>query len=672
MTLRGLVHAFPLETVLQLLAETGKTGELGVRGEDGRAGALGMSEGKLVSARYDGEHGEAALGALFTIQRGAFDLSPLERVEAGGTGSEQALAGELDDLLDRAVTQRDRLIAIRELIPHDRVRFRLSERAAELPEIRLSADQWRALLTVDSQRDVRAIAEKLGIRRFAALEVLAGLMRAGMIDAAGETAASDERSGGPEAAGIAPTASGEPVDLRGDVPDFPLDAIVQLLAATKKTGRLEVRSGTERYELGLGDGRLVSASYEEEKGELALGAAFTVERGEFEYVPTASAPEANLDGDLEALLYRAELTRDRIAADRALVPSERARFRLSERAAEHPEITLNPDQWRALLAVNGERDVAAIAQQLRMRRLPAMVLMAGLVREGLVDVVEAPAREAAVVSPPPEAPAAPEPMPAALPAAPEREAPPPAAWEPPPAEAAPAEAAAGPAVTEAPPAWEPSPPAWEAPPAPAWEPAAPAWEAPAVEPPPAEPQPAELDPRLAVFGAPAAPGVMAEPMAVAPAIAVPEKKKGLRGLFARPAPAAVAPAAPPGVRPAQLAAFANELLAGYNSGRYGKGRVEDRMPSRLMRVDEQADPIDRPLPTVNDGIDVSSLEHEGLPDRQTLPYLATLVRLIYEDAERALGRDKAKRGFRDARDKLFGKDLSLFNAPEVAGRIPKV
>ena len=155
-----------------------------------------------------------------------------------------------------------------------------------------------------------------------------------------------------------------------------------------------------------------------------------------------------------------------------------------------------------------------------------------------------------------------------------------------------------------------------------------------------------------------------------------EKKRGglFGGLFgAKPQAAGkMAPASLARTSAGQLAFFANELIAGYNSGQYGKARVEDRMIGLLMRVDEQADPIDRPIPVTNDRIDVASIDDGALPESQSVPYLATLVRQIYDDAERALGKDKARRGFRDVRDRVFGKNAAVRHAPDVAGRMPKV
>jgi hypothetical protein len=91
-----------------------------------------------------------------------------------------------------------------------------------------------------------------------------------------------------------------------------------------------------------------------------------------------------------------------------------------------------------------------------------------------------------------------------------------------------------------------------------------------------------------------------------------------------------------------------------------------------MRVDEQADPIDRPLPVVDDRLDVQAMERVALPEAQAVPYLAFLVTTIYGDAEKAFGRDKAKKGYKAAHLQLFGGDASALAGPDLAGKLPKV
>lgn len=767
MGLRAALEDFPLETILQLLAATEKTGRLEVRGDDGE-GSIGFAGGRLVSADFEDAVGTPALGATFAIARADVEFRP------GPAPERQDLSGDLDGLLDRAVEERDRIAQVRESVPSDRARFRLSERAAERAQITLSSDQWRTLLAIDGERDVPAIAATLGTTRLAAHELLAGLARAGLIDVVAPPPDATDRPAYrrlPPMAPIPPTDAGEAVVLRGDVAEFPLETIVQLLVATRKTGRLELRDIEELARLGFSGGALASATAGEEDGDLALGAAFTVTAGEFDFVPMPEPPAANLSGTVDELLDRASALRDRVGAVRALIPSERSRLALSDRATRNPEISLTAEQWRVLLAVNPQRDVTMVAEALRMRRLPAMILFADLIRGGFVDVVPADAEltwpyverrrapwqpaPAAAPTPPPMAVTETPPLPVVtetppLPVVTETPPPPaptePAAAEPPPPEPAAADdrlaalsGVFGPAEpTPPPPAWEPpatgteaeaaqaTAAAWRATwsvpsalPEPAWEPTPPA-EPEAIAEPEVE-APADVDPRLAVFAAPPAgtePAVAAPPEASvepesvapeeppAPAPAWPEptrsrpepvaghplpqmgpleeappltaqpettKRAGLFGGLFGGSSTVTRPRLPSArTRAGQIALFANELIGAYNSGRYGKERVEDRMIGLLMRVDEQADPIDRPIPVANERIDVGAIDAELVPEAQAVPYLAALVGQVYDDAERVLGKDKARRGFRDVRDRLFGKDHVVLQAPEVAARMPKV
>ena len=505
--------------------------------------------------------------------------------------------------------------------------------------------------------------------------------------------------------------------LRGELDSFPLETVVQLIHSTNKTGQLEVRgSDASGGTLGFDGGRLVAAIAGEDSGEPALGVIFAVGTGAFEFIPWTEAPAANLAGDLDQLLDKAVEERDRIVAIRKVIPDDRSRFRLSERAAEKGNITLAPDQWRSLLAVNGERDLFAVADHLKAGKRATRATLAALVEAGFIDVFE-PAAEAALpaytaeaapaeaAAPEPQTwvPARPVPEPEPAPAAPLAQSPsqdPRQDWEQP--AAAPSReweqpqtdlradlaaaldkrmSAPAPVPTKK---WEPEPPQpspIDSPPAQDERLAAlsgvftQAQVAPApVEPPPAA-EPARGADRITEWSR------MAAEMQAAPGPAE-EKKKGLFGFLKKDEAAKDAPSASAAVtagapasgigRAGQLASFSNALLAEYNSGQYGKGRLDDRMANLLMRVDEQADPIDRPLPIVDDRIDAQALDRENMPEEQAVPYLAMLVLQIYEDAERTFGKDKAKRGYRAAQQQVFGADASALTAPDVIGRLPRV
>jgi hypothetical protein len=516
------------------------------------------------------------------------------------------------------------------------------------------------------------------------------------------------------------------VTLRGSTGEFPLEVVLRLLADQKKTGELSIRGQGGEGALGLAEGRVVTAVFGDEQPIPALGQVFQITEAQFEFTPWNDAPTANLEGDLQDNLRKAAEYREWMASVRQVIPNDSVRFRLSERAAEQGAVTFTSDRWRVVLAVNGERDVNSMASHLHLERDAALTTLAGLVRDGVIETMEAPAAAEPKPSPVAQAPA---PVPAPVEAAPEpapappqvdekewsaslvREAAPEPAPEPPPPAA---DAWAPPATTEPapredrlaalfnPPAasdaadpWAGSPaptaPAaeetdrWSAP-APSegdWMPAA-AEPAPLSEhdamrlsaltaPPPSQTEPAVDSHAATDIGSPSPSEWAPPPVVEAPA----PKKKGLFGLGG--AKEKIAPVERPirietgaASRAGLLAALSNALITEYNSGDYGKGRVEGRIPSLLMRVDEQADPIDKPLPVVDDRLDVQALERVALPEQQAVPYLALLVSTIYGDAEKVFGRDKAKRGYRTAQQRVFAGDTSALSGPDLAGKLPKI
>src|SRR2546427_206035 len=116
--------------------------------------------------------------------------------------------------------------------------------------------------------------------------------------------------------------------------------------------------------------------------------------------PWASEPEANLEpGDLASVLKRAADARDRLEAIREAIPDDHLRFKLSAKAADQGTVTLTPARWRALLMVDGERDVLSIATLLGVPRMDALSVLAELVKEGVVETLPRPMHAEASMPP---------------------------------------------------------------------------------------------------------------------------------------------------------------------------------------------------------------------------------------------------------------------------------
>ena len=658
MTLRGSVASFPLETIVQLLAATAKTGQLEVR-SGAESGTLGFAEGRLVSAVSGDDAGDPALGAVFTISEGDFEFVPW------GEPPDANLAGDLNQLLDRAVVQRDKIVSDRELISDDRMRFALSDRAAAHGEVRLSAEQWRALLAVNGERDLPAIAGQLRLGRLATLAMLADLVRAGIIEV--RDAPPEPPSGGPGSGPGGGIASGTPSFTSAPpVREWDRPRSEALAPAAVEPAPEPAPAWAPEPEPAAPEPFAAAA-------EPYAPAPESYAPAPEPYAPAPEPPPA---------------APERIAA----VPE---RFTAPEPSAAVPEPT--PEvaaAWEAPPPIPPREtrtwDERAAARETPVWEQPATPAPAPELERPSWDAPTPEVRSWDAPAPAPAPPAASWDAPVEQtrswqpPAAPtetERDWGLPAqdwekaasssssaAWtEPARTETARPDAALNDTLADRIAALEGQDTASASPTGdtaiderlsalsglfgtpPVAQPAAPAW-------------PAE-EPRATTFAPPVAEPAPAPP----PPVEEPKKKGGLfSGLFkkeepraAAPPPAATAPAQQTGSRVAKLAAFANALLDEFNNGQYGKGRLDDRIANLLMRVDEQADPIDRPLPIVDDRIDVSTLERANMSERQVAPYLALLVSQIYQDAEHAFGKDKAKRGFKTVQTAVVGDAAAL-------------
>src|SRR5688572_10670909 len=100
--------------------------------------------------------------------------------------------------------------------------------------------------------------------------------------------------------------------LRGELRDFPLRVVLDLLGKQKKTGELQLRAGDRLGALGLADGRVIAAVFADEEPLLALAAVYDLEEAGFEFTPWNEPPPANLSGSLDELLKQAADVRRRI------------------------------------------------------------------------------------------------------------------------------------------------------------------------------------------------------------------------------------------------------------------------------------------------------------------------------------------------------------------------
>jgi len=185
--------------------------------------------------------------------------------------------------------------------------------------------------------------------------------------------------------------------LQGTLDTFELPDVLRLLASTRKSGRLHLRSDRGEGDVWLADGRVVGA----EAGGTAdvADALFELLRaheGAFAFEPGESPGKAAEPADVEPLLAGAEAKLVEWRAIEAVVPSLAAWVGLAPELAG-PEVTVPADTWRLVATIGSGVTVGELGQILGLGEVAVSALVRDLVDLGLGAVTAAPAHPAPTV-----------------------------------------------------------------------------------------------------------------------------------------------------------------------------------------------------------------------------------------------------------------------------------
>lgn len=178
--------------------------------------------------------------------------------------------------------------------------------------------------------------------------------------------------------------------LQGTIDEFPLTDVLQLLSSSAKSGRLLVEGDRGRAEVWIEGGVVVG-------GASPVGAAgaaqlvFELLRfadGTYEFGPGGSAPEVDVDPTpLSDCVPQASELLEEWSRITAVVPSRRHRVRPCTEL-EVESVTLDPQEWSAVVGAGDRPDVATLEARLGLDELACGSLLVALVERGLFEVDE--------------------------------------------------------------------------------------------------------------------------------------------------------------------------------------------------------------------------------------------------------------------------------------------
>jgi Domain of unknown function (DUF4388) len=173
------------------------------------------------------------------------------------------------------------------------------------------------------------------------------------------------------------------MSFQGSLKELPVPDIIQLVSVSGKTGAFTLRKGEETGVIYLKDGQMSHARVGEITGEEAVYALAIWSTGEFVFTPGEESPENTIQKSNTSLLMEAARRFDEWRVLCKKIPGVDYVPMLLTRDSPEP-VTLSPQEWNLITAIDGIRTVEEVALCLRLSSFETAKILYGLVTADLV------------------------------------------------------------------------------------------------------------------------------------------------------------------------------------------------------------------------------------------------------------------------------------------------
>ncbi len=182
--------------------------------------------------------------------------------------------------------------------------------------------------------------------------------------------------------------------LQGNLEDFDLTDVLQLIHLGKKNGSLEIETKDNKGEIYFESGKVVFAKTRKNSGEDAIHYILRWSEGKFLFSPEKRAPEKMMDIPIQNLILDAAKQIDEWKRLEKIIPSVEVLVDFVEDPeVSSDEINLSPDEWKILSLITGDRSIRQIAQLAKATEFNTARVFYGLVSSGLVRLKQVPKKE---------------------------------------------------------------------------------------------------------------------------------------------------------------------------------------------------------------------------------------------------------------------------------------
>ena len=179
------------------------------------------------------------------------------------------------------------------------------------------------------------------------------------------------------------------MSFQGSLNELPLSDIVQLVAASGKTGMFSMTRASEKGYVYLQNGQITHAKLGEVEGEDAIYALALWSQGSFQFSPGVESEARTISRSNTNLLLEAARRSDEWKILSKKIPGTDSVPVLVAREGANGPVTLTPLEWKVVTKADGSRSIDEIARALRTSAFDIAKTLYGLVTAELVEIGKA-------------------------------------------------------------------------------------------------------------------------------------------------------------------------------------------------------------------------------------------------------------------------------------------
>jgi hypothetical protein len=171
--------------------------------------------------------------------------------------------------------------------------------------------------------------------------------------------------------------------MKGNLKDFKLEEVLQMIASGKKSGKLEINAERRRYRIYFKNGDIIHASAPFSTGEDAIKDVFLEEDGQFEFIQNIILPPKTIKKDNMNIIFQGMSVREECKKIKDIF-SGNAKVSVSN---EVENASLNEKEWKILKNIAEGKTMNEILEKESLSYYKACEILTSMLNKGLLKII---------------------------------------------------------------------------------------------------------------------------------------------------------------------------------------------------------------------------------------------------------------------------------------------